>query len=300
MVVAVAVFPSPSLDRRSAAAASGTGASVAGLAVVVVADSAGSVAVVASAEVAVVPTGKPESTMHLDDLVSQLRLAHGDALIGVVLYGSAASDELVVGHSDQNVLVIVESITADTLRTLGQTARAWQEAGNPPPLELTRREWLRSADVFPMEYADILERHRVLTGTLPMDGVVVQLSDLRLQVEQEALGKLLRLRRATMTAGTDISRQREVLRASLSAMLVIFRSVLRLHGEKPARDAGEVIAHVASRCGFDASPFLKVQRLVRGGVMADGEVTGVLTAYLAGAEALVTYLDQFTLPPDAP
>jgi predicted nucleotidyltransferase len=270
------------------------------LAAAVVADSAGSVVAAASAEVAVVPTGKPGSTMHLDDLVAQLRLAHGDALVGVVLYGSAASDELVVGHSDQNVLVIVESLSAETLRTLGQTARAWQEAGNPPPLELTRREWLRSADVFPMEYADILERHRVLTGTLPMDGVVVRLSDLRLQVEQEALGKLLRLRRATMTAGTEVARQREVLRASLSAMLVIFRSVLRLHGEKPARDAAEVIAHVGSRCGFDASPFLKVQRLVRGGVISDGEVSGVLTAYLAGAEALVTYLDQFALPADAP
>ncbi len=237
--------------------------------------------------------------MHLDDLVTQLRQVHAGGLVGIVLYGSAASDELVAGYSDQNVLVIVESISVDTLRALGQTARAWQEAGNPPPLELTRREWLGSADVFPMEYADILERHRVLAGTLPLEGVTVHRSNLRLQVEQEALGKLLRLRRATMTAGTDVARQREVLRASLSAMLVIFRSVLRLHGERPARDATEVIAHVGERCGFDAMPFERVQRLVRGGVIDDREVGQVMTGYLQGAEALVSYLDRFVLPVDA-
>jgi len=259
----------------------------------VVVASAGLVAAVASAEVVVGQTGKAATTMHLDDLVAQLTQVHGDALVGVVLYGSAASDELVAGHSDQNVLVIVESISAETLRALGQTARAWQEAGNPPPLEFTRREWMGSADVFPMEYADILERHRVLAGTLPMDGVTVRPSHLRLQVEQEALGKLLRLRRATMTAGTDVARQRELLRASLSAMLVIFRSVLRLHGERPARDAAEVIAHVGSTCGFDVQPFAAVHRFVRGGVIADGEVATVLAGYLRGAEALVTYLDRF-------
>ncbi len=238
--------------------------------------------------------------MHLDDLVSQLKHAHGDSLVAIVLYGSAASGELVVGQSDQNVLVIVESLSAATLATLGQTARAWQEAGNPPPLELTRREWLGSADVFPMEYADILERHRVLFGAFPVEGIVVKRADLRLQVEQEALGKLLRLRRATMTAGTDVARQRALLRDSLSAMLVIFRSVLRLHGEQPERDGGAVITRIGAVCGIDVTPFAAVFRLVRGGAIADRDVSGVLASYLSGAESMVAYLDGFVPTGDTP
>ena len=232
--------------------------------------------------------------MHLDDLVAQLRAAHGESLVGIVLYGSAARGEHVVGHSDQNVLVIVEQIDIATLRALGQTARAWQDAGNPPPLLLTRREWLGSADVFPMEYADILERHRVLAGTLLLDGLAVRTSDLRLQVEQESLGKLLRLRRATIVAGTDTARQREVLRASLSAFLVVFRGALRLHGDTPSTDSADVIVQTATRCGFDATPFTQVHRLVHGGVLADRDVDGTMMGYLHGAEALVAYLDQFT------
>jgi hypothetical protein len=236
--------------------------------------------------------------MTLDDLVQQLRQVHQDALRTVVLYGSAASGEQVAGLSDYNVLVIVTSIDFAQLRTLAQTMRAWQEAGNPPVLVLTEAEWTRSADVFPMEYADILERHRVLHGTFATDNLVVHAEHLRLQTEQEAMGKLLRLRRAIMVAGTDHTRQSELLRASYSALLVIFRAVLRLHGLRPERDALKVITAVGERCGFDAAPFARVSAFVHGTALAAGEAETLLAGYVRGMDLLVEYLDRFT-PPSA-
>ena len=238
--------------------------------------------------------------MTLDDLVVQLRQVHGDALRTVVLYGSAASGEQVVGHSDFNVLVIVATVYVAQMRSLGQTMRAWQEAGNPPVLELTEREWLRSADIFPMEYADILERHRLLHGTFPTTGLAVHLDHLRLQTEQEAMGKLLRLRRGVMVAGTDAARQIDLLRSSYSALLVIFRAVLRVHGVKPERDATRVIQDVATRCGFDPAPFTAVSALVRGTALPKGEAERVLAGYVRGMDILVEYLDRFTPPTAAP
>ncbi len=237
-----------------------------------------------------------KTTMTLDELVTQLGAVHGSALRAVVLYGSAASDEAVAGHSDQNVLVIVSTLALDTLRKLAQTVRAWQEAGNPPPLTLTTDEWSRSADIFPMEYADILERHRVLTGALPLDGITVDPVHLRLQVEQEAMGKLLRLRRGVMTAGTDGARQLDLLRASFSALLVIFRAVLRLYGEKPPRDALAVIRGAAARCAFDPTSFEAVARLVRGEKIAEKDGETVLGGYVQGMDALVLHLDRYTPP----
>lgn len=233
--------------------------------------------------------------MGLDDLVAQLKQVHGSALRAVVLYGSAASDEQVAG-SDQNVLVIVETLALVTLRTLAQTTRAWQEAKNPPPLTLTVDEWLRSADIFPLEYADILERHKLLHGTLPLDGIRVQMSDLRLQTEHEAMGKLLRLRRGVMTAGTDVKRQSELLKDSFSSLLVIFRGVLRLHGQTPPRDALQVVTGVATQCGFNAAPFERVTALVRGTALPERDTENVLAGYVAGMESLVIYLDRF-IPP---
>ena len=238
--------------------------------------------------------------MSLDELVRQLRQVHGESLRAVVLYGSAASGEQVVGYSDYNVMVIVSSIALAQMRSLAQTMRAWQEAGNPPVLELTEAEWTRSADIFPMEYADILERHRLLYGTLAMTELVVHADHLRLQTEQEAMGKLLRLRRGVMVAGSDVKRQAELLRASHSALQVIFRAVLRLHGVRPERDAAKVIEATAARCGFDPVPFGRVVALVHGTTIPDGDVETVLAGYVRGMDVLVQYLDRFTPPPAAP
>ena len=237
-----------------------------------------------------------KTSMTLESLVKQLHDVHGPGLQAVVLYGSAASDEAVAGYSDQNVLVIVRTLELATLQKLGQTSRAWQEAGNPPPLTLTLDEWKRSADIFPMEYADILERHRVLDGTLPLEGIHIDPAHLRLQVEQEAMGKLLRLRRGVMTAGVDAKRQVELLRASYSALLVIFRAVLRLHGDRPPRDAHAVIQAVATRGGFDPGAFERVAELVRGSSIPERETEATLAGYVRGMDALVMHLDRFAPP----
>ncbi|MEI6740629.1 MAG: hypothetical protein WCK74_09990 [Gemmatimonadaceae bacterium] len=233
--------------------------------------------------------------MSVEELVAQLQAALGSSLVGVVLYGSAAVNAQVAGHSDLNVLVIAETLPVEQLRILGQTARAWGEAGQAPPLMLTRREWEGSADVFPMEYADILERHRVLAGTLPLEGIAVQAADLRLQVEQEALGKLLRLRRAITAAGTDVARQRELLKGSSSAFQVILRSLLRLLGEQPPADAAAMLARIAERTGLTMAPFLRVQQVVRGEAVSDTEVPVLVAAYLDGADALSRYIDQLAI-----
>ena len=99
------------------------------------------------------------ATMTLDQLVSQLAKVYGKDLRAVVLYGSAAAGEHIAKRSDYNVLVIVDQLTMGHLRAEAAVARAWQDSGNPAPLTLTTSEWRASGDIFPMEYADILERH---------------------------------------------------------------------------------------------------------------------------------------------
>jgi hypothetical protein len=233
--------------------------------------------------------------MTLDELVEQLRKAYGDTLVAVVLYGSAAAGEHHPKRSDYNVLVLADALDLERLRSAAAVARAWGEAGNPPPLTMTTAEWRGSADIFPMEYADILERHRVLHGTPPFDGIRVARGDLRLQVEREAMGKLLRLRQAVLAAGNDPKRQQQTLEASLSTFMVIFRGVARLHGEVPPTDYDALSRMVASRAGFDPAPFARVVRHVRGeATLPPAEVGDVLAGYLAGAQQLVQYLDHFT------
>jgi hypothetical protein len=234
------------------------------------------------------------ATMTLDDLVTQLRSAYGAHLSAVVLYGSAAAGEHIPKQSDYNVLLLLDAVDWSSLAAASAVARAWNDAGNPPPMTMTVDEWRRSADVFPMEYADILERHRVLHGTLPTDGITVARENLRLQLEQQVMGKLLQLRQGALLAGTDAKRQAELIAASLSTMMVLFRAVIRLHGEKPEGDNLTLSQRVASLAGFDATPFARAVRHVRGESRLSGAEAGdVLAGYIAGIEQLRRYLDGF-------
>lgn len=232
--------------------------------------------------------------MTLDELVDQLKKVYGAKLNAVVLYGSAAAGEHIPKRSDYNVLVVVDELTMQHMRAGAAVARAWGEDGNPPPLTLTQSEWRGSADIFPMEYADILERHRVLYGQPPFDGITVDRAHLRLQVEHEAMGKLLKLRQGVLAAGGDEKAQIELLAASLSTIMVIFRAVERLHGAVPPTDYDRLSRDVATRVGFDAGPFGRVVRHVRGGdKIGTSEATTVLAGYIDGVQRLVAYLDRY-------
>ncbi|MEA2760782.1 MAG: hypothetical protein QOD47_66 [Gemmatimonadaceae bacterium] len=232
--------------------------------------------------------------MKLDELVRQLQLAYADALRSVVLFGSAVAGEHRPNKSDYNVLVIVDALPLDRLRAVAAVSKAWAEDGNPPPMTFTTREWKSSADIFPMEYADILERHKVLFGTLPVEGVTVKPADLRLQVEHQTMGKLLQLRQAIMGAGGDTSLQLEVLEKSLSTLMVIFRAIVRLNGQVPSQDYEALTLSVAERAGFSPNAFVRVIRHARGTEkLPRDSASAILEEYLAAMERLVAYLDEF-------
>ena len=236
------------------------------------------------------------ATMTLDDLVTQLRAAYGADLRAVVLYGSAAAGEHIARRSDYNVLVIVQALPLEKLRAASAVTQAWIGAGNPPPMTMTVAEWRSSSDIFPMEYGDILERHRLLHGAAPFDGVTVSRDNLRLQLESQAMGKLLQLRQGVLLAGPDNKRQLELLDASFSTIMVLFRAAVRLAGGVPPADTVKLVEQVAGQAGIDGTPFVRIAAHRRGAAPLRPEDAGsLMTQYLSGVERLNAYLDTFTL-----
>lgn len=232
--------------------------------------------------------------MTLDELVAQARTIYGTDLVAVALYGSAARGEHIAKHSDLNVLVVAERITMEHLRREGPVARSWREGGNPPPLTLTRAEWLGSADIFPIEYADILAHHKVLAGALPVEGIAVKTHELRLQLEHEAMSALLRLRHAVILAGSDEKALRALLEDSVSTVMVLFRAVLRLHGEIPPAESEAVCDRVTARASLDTTSVQRILRHTKQKATIPGaELATVVERYLATAQSLVAWLDAF-------
>lgn len=239
-------------------------------------------------------TQRQQGQEALDALVAGLRRAYGDGLACVALYGSAAGGEHLGERSDVNVLVIVEALPIDAIERAGAASQQWMAAGNGSPLTLTTAEWRSSADVFAIEYADVLERHKVLHGALPMDGIAVRPEDIRRELEEQVLGKLLKLRRGIVEARGDGAREVQLLEISMATFLALFRAVVRLHGERPPADHRAVVERTGALAGFDPGAFVRVVRHVRGeSTLQPGEARTVLAGYLSALERLIAHLDRW-------
>jgi hypothetical protein len=237
------------------------------------------------------------ATMTLEELVRQLALVHGESLRCVALYGSTVRGEQVSRKPNLNVLVLVDRIDMDHLRREAAVARAWRDAGHPPPLTLTVSEWHASADIFPMEYADILAHYRILHGALPGDRPVVRREDLRLQLEHETQSKLLRLRHAVLSSGADPRALLEMLEGSASSIMSLLRATLRLAGEEPAAESRTVIDRVESVTGIKADAFRNVLGHSRGDAkVKESDAVSVTANYLTSVGELVDWVDA-QVPP---
>jgi hypothetical protein len=235
---------------------------------------------------------KTDADTALADLVKQLERVWERGLSAVLLYGSGAGGEHIAGRSDYNVLVLVDSAPLEKLRGAEAALRGWRAAGHSPPQVMTVEEWRTGADAFPMEYADILARHRVLTGEPPFAGIAVRATDLRLQLEHQARSTLQRLRRRLL--GTSAEAHRDVLADSVREVMIVFRASERLHGATPPTENDALANAVAGRVGFDPGPFLRAVQHVRSAPkLSAREATDVLSGYLVGLERLVTYLDAY-------
>lgn len=232
------------------------------------------------------------ANMTLEELVRQLALVHGEGLKCVALYGSAARGEQVSRQANLNVLVLVNAIDMESLRREAAVARAWREAGHPPPLTLTVGEWRTSFDIFPIEYADILAHYRILHGALPGDHPAVRREDLRLQLEHETLSKLLRLRHAVLSSGADPRALLAMLEHSAASIMTLLRASLRLAGEEPPAESRAVIDRVEAVTGIASTAFRRVLGHSRGdSKVSEAEAPSLTADYLVSVGKLVHWVD---------
>ncbi|HEU0015354.1 MAG TPA: nucleotidyltransferase domain-containing protein [Longimicrobium sp.] len=225
-------------------------------------------------------------------LARDLGAVYGDELASVVLYGSAARGEYRPG-SDVNVLVLLRALSAAALRRASALARDWVAEGNPPPLMMSVDEWRRSADVFPIEVADMRDAHVVVAGDDPFTGLVVSPADLRLQCEKELKGKQIQLRERYLLFAGQPEELGELLVRSFSTFLVLFRTVLRLSGQPAPAEAEAVVRRLAERVGMDPAPLLEIHRARTAAQKPRPEAESPLvTGYLDAVERVVDYVDR--------
>ena len=191
-------------------------------------------------------------------------LVEADSILGqgysAILYGSAARGDYIPGRSDINLMLVIDQITPQVLRSLGRGFAAWRKSTREPPLLLSRAEWNRASDAFPVEITDMKTSYKVLRGVDPLEGIKVEPADLRKALEREFRGKLLRLRQGYATYAPDPGALGTLGLQSAATILVLLRGVLTLIGKPVPRDPLELAAAAAAAIGFEGEHLLHVVR----------------------------------------
>jgi hypothetical protein len=230
----------------------------------------------------------------LEQLLDDLRAAHGDNLASVVLYGSAAAGDHIELRSDHNLLIALNRITAEDLRQAQAPMREWQDLGQPMPVYFTSAELQDAADVFPIEFLQMEQARKVLYGRDPFEFVNVSRAHLRHQTEYELRTKLIRLRRLFIRASVSVEKLSALMSDSLASFAALFRAVLILSSQEPPVVKAETIRATVRLLALDATPFERIieLRAGKGLPLTEPEADNLFSAYLAQIERVIDAVDR--------
>ena len=229
----------------------------------------------------------------LSKLVERLKSSLGDRLESAILYGSAAMNDWQQETSDLNVLCVLTQITSRELAACEPVFQWWTQQGNPAPLLLTAEEVRTATDCFPMEFHDMQEHRRVLYGIDIIDGLEIDRSFYRAQVEHELRAKQIRLRQKAAEVLSKPDKLTRLLVDSLSTFCVLGRHALILSGNEPRYQKPEILRALEKAMNRDlsaSSAILAVRSLAKPGTAAD--IDALFERYLDEMGSLVRFVDR--------
>jgi hypothetical protein len=238
--------------------------------------------------------GLPDDTQKLlQTYVKDVKGVFGEQLEGMLLYGSAVRGEFLPGRSNLNILLLVTSYDSAVLKKYSGLHRQWSKEQVVVPLFLTEEEMHMSAAVFPLEYMEIQEQHRVLGGRDPFIGFHVKTDRLREAVVQGLTSNVLRLRQRYVEGGGSDDATTILLPLSITSTLPLLRGVQRLLGRPVLSHSDAVIKDVAEQLKLDLQGLLDVWLLKRGQISpGPREVPRFFDRYLQAATLLTRAVEQ--------
>lgn len=211
----------------------------------------------------------------LDPMLAALDRELPDGYSALV-YGSAVRGDYVPDRSDVNVLLVMDGLSPGVVRAIGRGLTP--HGTGSPPLLLTRREWARATDTFPIEITDMRLAYEVVRGRDLVEGVMVDPADLRRALEREVRGKVIRLRQGYAGLAGDPEGLGGLVRAGAPTLELVARCSLVLLGRPQGSTPEATLRDAANALGVRAEPFLMVRavRLDSAGTVDGSTVENLL------------------------
>jgi len=223
-----------------------------------------------------------------ESLTADLKHVFGSRLEALVAYGPLLEG---VAEAPLTCLALVSTLTAEDLAAAARHANRWRRAGIGTPLMLSTSEFMRSLDVFPLEYGEIIRAHVLVFGTDPFADASIAPDDLRRACELQAKSHLVHLREAYIESGGHPSEVSDLVRGSAPAFTALLRNVARLNGvTTDGRD--EATRAGAKSVGIPEALVTDMLTMERS-TMTTPNLSQLFPEYLAAAEQLAHAVDRW-------
>jgi len=226
-----------------------------------------------------------------DDFVRELKNVYGDGLVSVVLYGSAASGEYAVRHSNVNIAVILRDAG---IRNLSKMAPIMKKRRFRiiNPVFFTEEYIRRSTDVFPIEFLDMKENYAVLYGKDVLVDLSIDTKNLKFQCEQELKSKLINIKRAYLLNANRAFFGKALFRLFTSS-LHILRNIIRLKSGVAVYSKENIIREAAKEFGIDPDNLNKILAAkIKGAGLTAKEKEMLFFSFVEDLEKLTEAVDR--------
>lgn len=199
-----------------------------------------------------------------------------------------------IAYSATDAVLFGERIDAADLEALSTLASVWHHDDLATPLVITTAEFRQSLDAFPIEYQSMLDRHVLVAGVNPFDGVQVADADVRRACEIQAKSHVIHLRQGWIESGGDASQLAALAARSAAPLRALLAQLVRLNDLRAPDDAA--LAQAASvLAGVPAELIAEVLALDHAPAGAPALVPR-LRDYLRACEQLWAFIDRWRAP----
>src|SRR5262245_605570 len=221
----------------------------------------------------------------LKPVTADLQRIFGDRLEAVVAYGWR-------NNGPVQSLALVRSLGLDDLNACAARVAAWARAGVATPLLLSRADFSRSLDAFPIEYGEILDSTDAVFGSNPFAELRIRPADLRRACEVQAKSHLLHLREDYMEASGRSGEIDTLVRDSAPGFAALLKHLVRLDNA-PADSTADLAKYATTRIGLDPHTVSDLLSLSGHETVPAVDASRLFPSYLSCMERLAEFVDRW-------
>lgn len=226
----------------------------------------------------------------LSDVVGAARAAFEENLLSAVLFGSAANGQLRV-TSDVNLMLVLTKFDSQQADKIRETIRLARALVDLHVMFIEKEELPVALKSFPVKFADIIVRHKILFGENPFENNLIPIADLIAHTKQTLLNFQLRLREQYVLVSLREEQLVHLIAHSASPLRTCAAALRQIHGDTHLNAKEALEQFVSARNNPDFSRALQcISQAREQNYLAPGEPAKVVLTLLDLSHALYEQL----------